>query len=180
MPTPSPSRKNVTALQIGGKAITILGSGGVRLGEVSYSVDGENAVRQLADAIGVEPVISDVTAGLCSSSHKLAQWGSGLQLRYAGESIGTPGRFFISSTARESYGQTVVQVDGGSRVGDPIAPVIAMADRANVDHWGEGTQSGTSVWIDLDSTGVGVDVTALPDNGPIVSIAAPLYRLGDC
>ncbi|QNE46998.1 hypothetical protein F1C58_08865 [Glaciihabitans sp. INWT7] len=179
-PTASPVAVSLAGIQLTGTALTLVGSDGSVLQQLSYSGDPVLAVAALSKRAGETPSVETLVATSCSSSQKRVSWGDGLSLTSVTGASATGSSFVVRSDSARTPGGVDVTTSSGFAVGDPIQSLIDATPDARVIGQDTAAQAGVEVFFDLDATDVGVVAISDPKTGLIRFLSAPVGVSQDC
>ncbi len=118
----------VTALSVGGTALSTLDDAGNVVGTLEYTSDGAAAIEFLSEAFGSEPVVSPRPGdGSCVSDATRAVWGDDAFILVYDfpERSGIPeGQSLALDAKAPTVGAVAVQTPEGVAVGDPVNELV--------------------------------------------------------
>lgn len=179
-PTTAPVAVTLASIQIGGTALTLIGSDRSTLKQLAYSGNPVLAIAALSKQTGETPAVETLMATQCSSTQKRASWGDGLTLTYSTQTIVGAPAFVVRSDAPKTPGGVVVTTASGFGVGDPISSLIAATPGVVVDGRDTADQYGLSAYFDLDANQSGGVAISDPKTGLVRLLNAPVSRSQDC
>jgi len=153
----------LASIQIRGTKFILLDASGHELADVTYASDLNAAVTTLASAIGSEPEVTQIPRSSCNTEFVKYDW-DGLALNSHGAQPFRPDEAFVIEFTKPEIGKGVLLAsEVGSRVGDPVAALLALPDA---------TTEAISGLVRFEYDLTPMPVEGLPDQKSGVSVAA--------
>jgi hypothetical protein len=179
---PASSSPPVTArILIDGTGLSVIGTDGVVIERVAYTVSPQDAIATLTSAVGVAPTITSIPATSCNLDESRSMWGEALTVTYRVDPTSRGSvQFVVRSDSRTISGRIAVETPEGFGVGDEIKSFAAVAKNSQIEGPDEPGGYGVQVWYDLDAQKNGALAISDPKTGLITLINAPVSVGQDC
>ncbi|MEQ1736773.1 MAG: hypothetical protein ABL886_10295 [Rhodoglobus sp.] len=179
--TPTPTPVVPGAIVVNGAGVEVNAIDSTSIVRIPYTTDGVTAAALFSDAIGVEPVVTDIAGdgNGCFGDYRSYDWG-GIQFFSPGDVYAPAGQLFNAIvTASATTGGLELATVARQQIGAPTADfVAAVGGELQVD------VAGTT-FVNFDRQNPGAPASdawgavAVAQGGAISRIVAPLHFYGD-